>query len=114
MQVLIILFAPRHSVADTTITITLSGLASQASVDVWGPSNVNNGTTWLAPPSSTQIRVMADYSVQSSQPVNFTLQPLQLQRLSFNLTKHYDPANIRPVSIHSLLHPSLLPSRLYG
>lgn len=107
MQVLVILFAPQHSSPNATVGITLSGLASPDSVSVWGSSNVTNGTGWLAPPSSTQIRVLADYSMHSAQPDNFKLQPLQPQRLAFNLTKHYEPANIRPVSFHPLFHPIL-------
>ncbi|KAK9818491.1 hypothetical protein WJX74_001230 [Apatococcus lobatus] len=95
LQVLIVLFAPAFSRADSSITITLSGLATQEAVHFWGPSHVRNGTAWLAPPNSTQIRVMTDYSLQSAQPGARGLQPLQL---AFNFTKHYDPTHIRPES----------------
>lgn len=99
VQVLIILFSPSFSSFNKSITITLSGLASQDTVGVWGPSDAKNGTAWLSPPNSSQIRVMTDYSLKSAQPINKGLTPL---RFAFNLTKHYDAANIKPVSSATL------------
>ena len=94
MQVLVVRFSPTHAAANVSIAVQLHGNASSEAVSLWGKSSDPITPSWQTPPGTTQIRIMADYSLLS-RPEATGLQPLQLR---VNLTKHYGTANIKPVS----------------
>ncbi|KAK9863994.1 hypothetical protein WJX84_008048 [Apatococcus fuscideae] len=81
------LFKAYHT---TTKAISSARLSQklQVLIVLFSPTHAAANT----PPGTTQIRIMADYSLLS-RPEATGLQPLQLR---VNLTKHYGTANIKP------------------